>query len=61
MRFTIMSQSAGMPLQLDISGYHLEISDISAHANSNANSERTNSISKKTALEEILPEPLKLQ
>ena len=32
MRFTITSQGAGMPLQLDISGYILTVSDISEHS-----------------------------
>ena len=32
MRFTIMSQGAGIPLQLDISGYILTVSDISGHS-----------------------------
>ena len=32
MRFTIMSQDTDIPLQLDISGYHIEVSDISDHS-----------------------------
>ena len=32
MRLTITAQGTVIPLQLDISGYHLEVSDISAHS-----------------------------